>query len=1071
MGSSTTKINFSETKVTSNFTFLEGGSHPEEFILTASKLGYEAISITDRHTFSGIVRAHKASKDSGIQFIVGTEIQVAFPKNPQKFQTLLLYPTNRASYGNVCSLLTKGNFKGEKKEECIITLEDFFEYEKNLVVTIVPDSANILLLEEFLPLLIDGISERQFLSIAFKRNYNSSKQSNVPQIAKQFNIPLLATNDPLYHTPQRKPLQDVLTCIREHTTIHEAGFYLTKNAERYLKSPQETARLFKDFPEAITRTIQISEMTSGFSLNELKYEYPFEICPPDLTPHQYLLKLVKEGAQEKYPSGIPEKVIGSIHNELSIIKELNYEKYFLTCYDIVRFARSRGILCQGRGAAANSTVCFCLGITAVDPDQIDLLFARFVSKERNEPPDIDIDFEHERREEVIQYIYEKYGRHRAGLTCEVVTYRYRSAVREVGKALGLPLDVVDKIAKSIHRWNDCELTEEDLKEVGVSFKDKTVLNTLLLSRELLGFPRHLSQHVGGFIISLAPLSRTVPILKASMPNRTIIEWDKDDIETLGMLKIDVLGLGMLSCIRKALDIINTRLKDENKLPISLHSIPAEDPKVYDMACKADTIGVFQIESRAQMSMLPRLKPRCFYDLVIEVALVRPGPMQGNMVHPFLKRRAGIEKVYFPDKKVQEILGKTLGVPIFQEQAMRLVIVLAEFSPGEAEMFRRAMGAWKQNSKIIATFKERIIKGMLKNGYSIEYAETCMGQLMGFSEYGFPESHAASFALLVYASAWMKCHYHAEFACALLNSQPMGFYYPSQIIQDARSHGILVRPIDINNSSYDCTIERIFPGDEEYQSFSDKSYALRLGLRLVSGLKEADAHTIEQVVKRKGPFGSILELWKVLEENNLHIFKSSLAALSKADAFSSMKLTPRESLWTIKALPDLVLPFDNIFKEKNKNIELPKQTKQDLMFQDYRATGFSLRAHPLSFARKTLNSWGVKTYKELKTFKINSKETVRVSAAGIAIVKQRPWTAKGVVFVTLEDETGILNLIICPEIYEKYQKIIVSSVSILARGLLETTGETIYIKVEHLESIDCLTLSSNSNQIPYTSYSY
>ncbi len=728
---------YSELSISSNFSFLRGASHPEEFVATAACFGYRAIALTDCNTLAGIVRAHQAAKEVGLQFIVGTRLILNLssppPDTPQPFErlisppnytikglpdslSLLVFPSDRKSYGNLCSLLTKGN-RRTKKGDCLLYYEDFLKLQNNLLAVILPDPTwKALELEQVCKLCLDTYHNKELLSLALVRNYTNRNKDSVASVieaANKFKLSLLASNDVYYHAPERRPLQDILTCIRLGTSIQQAGLKLFQNGERYLKPVSEMHRLFKDTPSAISRTLELSERLSGFSLDELKYEYPDEVCPEGKSPLQYLSDLSWQGARERYPSGVPAKVAQLIQSELSLIHELNYEKYFLTCYDIVKFARGKGILCQGRGAAANSAVCFCLGITSVDPAKIDLLFARFISKERNEPPDIDIDFEHERREEVIQYIYDKYGRHHAGLTGEVISYRHRSALRDVGKALGISLEAVDKLAKSDHRWTKHAISDTDLKEIGLEINNYTVQNLFKLTDELLGFPRHLSQHVGGFIICQKPLSETVPILNAAMEDRTIIEWDKDDIDVLGMLKIDILALGMLTCIRKALDAVNSRRVAENKSKLELFSIPAEDPAVYDMLCEADTIGVFQIESRAQMSMLPRLKPRCFYDLVIEVAIVRPGPIQGNMVHPFLKRRNGLEKVEYPDNRVREILGKTLGVPIFQEQAMRLAIVLAQFTPGEAEKLRRSMAAWKKDKGAIAAFRDKIVNGMLK----------------------------------------------------------------------------------------------------------------------------------------------------------------------------------------------------------------------------------------------------------------------------------------------------------------------------------------------------------------------
>jgi len=1027
--------NYVELQAASNFSFLRGASHPEELISTAHQLGYAGLALTDFNSMAGIVRAHTRAKELEFSFLVGCRISSL---------DLLAYPTDRGSYGRLCSILTMGKRRAER-DECELSIEEFLPHAKNLVL--------IALSSQIPEQLLTHDRGKLFLSIS--KNYVNNaarKAAELQEASRYYSVPLVATGDIFYHSPARKPLQDVLSCIKNGCTINQAGYLLSQNAERYLKPPEEMCRIFRDMPEAVKRTLQIAQMCAGFSLEQLRYEYPDEICPSGKTPQSYLSELTWLGAHERYPRGIPLKVTQSIDNELLLISELDYEKYFLTCYAIVKFARSKGILCQGRGAAANSAVCYCLGITAVDPDRIDLLFARFVSKERHEPPDIDIDFEHERREEVIQYIYEKYGRDRAGLTCEVITYQPRSAVRDTGKALGLSLEEVDKIAKSIHRWTACAVTEQELRELGFDPQSAVIKNAFTLAKELIGFPRHLSQHVGGFIISEKALSETVPIRNAAMPNRTMIEWDKDDIEVLGMLKIDVLGLGMLSCIRKALQYINQRRLHEGKEELKLHTIPAEDPAVYDMICAADTIGVFQIESRAQMSMLPRLKPRSFYDLVIEVAIVRPGPIQGNMVHPFLRRRLGLEKISYPDKRVEEILGKTMGVPIFQEQAMRLAIVLAKFTPGEAEKLRRAMAAWKRDKGQIAVFKEKIIRGMLANGYTVEFAETCMNQIKGFSEYGFPESHAASFALLVYASAWIKRHYPAEFAAALLNSQPMGFYAPSQIVADAKAHNVEVLAIDINKSLWDCTIE---------------SGALRLGMRLVKFLPKAEAEIIINSVRSYGEFNNIASLWNKTRNSKPHLRKAALQALARADAFSSMGLNSREAFWEIKALIEKITPLDKLVPAPNIKVALPQRTDQQAMFEDYQATGLSLKGHPIGFLRNELNVMEVSTASSLR----RSRPKLFVRVAGIAIVRQRPHTAKGVVFISLEDETGITNLIIRSDIFDQYQKVILQSSTLLVRGILERVGEVLYVNVKEAHSLDERVLALKKIDLKVKDYSY
>jgi error-prone DNA polymerase len=1071
---------YTELQVASNFSFLRGASHPHELVWQAAQLGYKAIGLTDYNTLSGIVRGHVAAQEAGIQFLVGCRVEIDFAgmcKHPLSARvphyhrsSLLLYPKDRDAYGTLCQLLTNGK-RDVSKNDFFLNLADFLPVQNSFATIIVPPFFQTLfhhidyhesasekktraeIFFEFCSILKENSLDPALLSLALTSNYsplNPHLFHKALSFAKKLNIAPVATNDVHYHSSERKPLQDAVTCIREKCTLQQAGFRLFQNGERYLKPPEEMVRLFRELPHAISRTQTITEIASSFSLSQLTYTYPDEICPNQLSPYDYLKQEVTKGAHRHYPTGVPAHVTKAIQEELVLIQELEYEKYFLTCYDIVTFARQRGILCQGRGAAANSVVCYCLGITSVDPTQIDLLFARFVSKERREPPDIDIDFEHERREEVIQYIYGKYGRHRAAIAAEVVTYQARSAVREIGKALGLSLEIVDKLAKGVHRWTGCAITADSLREIGLDPFDTTVQNSLILANELVGFPRHLSQHVGGFIISNTPLSEIVPIINAGMESRTIIEWDKNDIEELGMLKIDILALGMLTCIRKALDLINARGSER----LELHSIPSEDPAVYEMLSRSDSVGVFQVESRAQMSMLPRLKPRCFYDLVIEVAIVRPGPIQGNMVHPFLKRRNGYEKPYYPDARVERILGKTLGVPIFQEQAMRLAITLANFTPGEAEQLRRAMAAWKTHKGVIENFKEKIVRGMLENGYTTEFAETCLNQIKGFSEYGFPESHAASFALLVYASAWIKRHYPAEFACALLNSQPMGFYAPSQIVQDAQRHGVRFTPIDANRSNWNCAMS--YPAHD--------SSEVRLGLRLISGLRKDHAEAITDSVGQAGEFDSLDTLWA----RDIKVSKSTLRTLAKADAFGSVELTRRPAHWNISALASQPAPLDALFSKRSSGHEqsLPQPTAQRDMFDDYATTGLSLKAHPLMFLREHLTR--TKAY---ASERLHSKHGIRigtrVATAGLVIARQRPGTAKGVVFITLEDETGTTNLIIRPALFEQHQTITMRSSIILAEGKLERIGEVVYLDVERLESLDRLLVERPRSAAPYS----
>jgi error-prone DNA polymerase len=1055
-------IKYAELQVATNFSFLRGASHPHEYIWRARELGYYGIAITDYNSLAGIVRAHSAARDAGVRLAIGCRLEVDFQgllatqlidRSPQYEQfSILVYPTDAHSYAALCELLTNAK-KQLAKGDFFLNAATFLPLLKHCIAVLVPPcfqtrlhcyagqssvNTRMTIFYELCKIIKEHCHDPLQLSLAVTHSYGHTHSAAIRatlQIARSLAIPIVATNDAHYHEPERKPLHDILTAIRLKTTVSQAGYSLLPNAERHLKPPSEIARLFRDMPQAVSRSAEIFDAASQFSLSALTYSYPQEVAPDGCSAQQHLRELVIAGANERYPQGVPQKVFAAIESELSLISELQYEKYFLTCHDIVAFARSREILCQGRGAAANSVVCYCLGITAVDPQQIDLLFARFISKERQEPPDIDIDFEHERREEVIQYIYSRYGRSRAALTAEVVTFQPRSAIREVGKALGLSPEIVDTLTKHIHRWTDYAVTTDTLREIGLNPYDTTIQNVLSLATSLIGFPRHLSQHVGGFIISDAPLTTIVPIINASMEGRTIIEWDKNDIEELGMLKIDILALGMLTCIRKALTLVNARRKE----PLALYSIPANDHAVYDMLCASDTVGVFQVESRAQMAMLPRLKPRCFYDLVIEVAIVRPGPIQGNMVHPFLRRRSGQERPYYPDARVEQILGKTLGVPIFQEQAMRLAIVLANFSPGEAEKLRRAMAAWKSHKGVIATFKEKITKGMVANGYSLEFAQACLNQIQGFSEYGFPESHAASFALLVYASAWLKCHYPAEFTCALLNSQPMGFYEPAQIIRDAQRHRVPVLPIDVNGSDWDCSID-----------YNSPQPALRLGLRLVRGLRHDQAQSLTEARSSLVSFSSLSEL----RANSPAVSRATLSTLARADSLSSLAPSRKAAHWEINSLSNRAAPLDSLLIPRNKTLPpsvAAQSSPQREMFQDYATTGLSLRAHPLQFVRQYLTTRGYVTAEALSA-KHGLKVGTLVGAAGVITTRQRPGTAKGVVFVTLEDETGSLNLIIRPKIFDSHHKIITLSSALMATGKLERIGELVYIDVIRVVSL-------------------
>jgi error-prone DNA polymerase len=1051
---------YAELEVTSNYTFLTGASYPEEYATRAAQLGHRAIAITDTNTLAGIVRAYVAAKQAGIQLVVGARL--TFTDAPDL--STLVYPTDRNAYARLCRLLTLGKRRAAKGE-CSLTVPDLLEHSDGLLAVAVlhtptlpmpspqrptsgSDNSHQSILHTLQELRHTFNADR--LSLALSRQYRADDEEQLAHragLAKDLNIPLLATNAAHAHTHDRRPLQDVLTCIRHGCTIAEAGFRLHQNAERHLKPPSEMARLFAAFPGAVVRTVQIAERTAGFSLDQLKYEYPEEVVPAGKSAMQHLTDLTWEGAARRYPQGVPEKVRAQILHELRLIDDLNYPAYFLTVHEIVDFAVARGILCQGRGAAANSAVCYCLGVTAVDPDRVNVLFERFISKERDEPPDIDIDFEHERREEVIQHLYQKYGRDRAALTAEVISYRGRSAVRDVGKAMGLSLDAVAALAKDIEWWSDAPTDPAKdgsrLRELGLNPADPHLQLVLSLARELMGFPRHLSQHVGGFVITRTPLSELVPIENAAMADRTVIEWDKDDIEAMGMLKVDVLGLGMLSCIRKAFELV----QESQGEPLTLATIPAEDPATYDMICQADTVGVFQIESRAQMSMLPRLKPRCYYDLVIEVAIVRPGPIQGQMVHPYLKRRSGQDPITYHSSEIERVLSRTLGVPLFQEQAMSLAVVAAGFTPGEADQLRRAIASWKRSGNAIKKFEKQLIEGMLARGHGRQFAEQVFTQISGFSGYGFPESHAASFALLVYASSWLKRHKPAAFAAALINSQPMGFYQPAQIIRDAQQHGVEVRPVDVHHSRWDCTLEHTHPGGHSH-------LAIRLGMRLVKGLRSDEAARIIEAVQTNGPIARLDRMWRISGAK-----ASTLLKLAEADAFQSMGLTRQRAVWAIQKLSDEPMP---LFEQAPEPVPtgmttaphtdiLPAFTAMQEVTADYGRVGLSLKAHPVSFVRDTLDAQRV-TRNALLSSDHQTPAGRRVTVGGIVLVRQRPGTASGIVFMTIEDETGVANLIVRPKIYERYRRAARHSTAILCTGKVERQGAVVHVLAHSIRAL-------------------
>jgi error-prone DNA polymerase len=1017
---------YTELQVTTNYSFLRGASHVEELMARAAVLGMKAIGVTDRNTLAGIVRAHQRAKEAGIRLIVGCRLDL------KDGPSVLVYPTSRTGYSRLTHLLTIGKGRAGKGK-CELYWPDLTAASEDLIGILCTDPT-----EENLRRLKAGFSTRAYvaLTLMFRPN-DAVRLRTIADTAASLGVPAVATNDVLYHAPGRRILQDVLTCIREGCTIDELGRRRERSAVRHLQSPEEMIRLFARHQDAIARTQEVADRCR-FSLDELRYQYPHEVHIPGLTAQQTLERRTWEGAAAQYPDGAPEKIARQLRHELDLIASLDYAPYFLTVDSIVRFARSQGILCQGRGSAANSAVCFVLGITSIDPTRTDLLFERFVSAERREPPDIDVDFEHERREEVIQWIYDTYGRHRAALCATIVRYRGRGAVRDVGKALGLTEDVTSALASQVWSWSEEGVAEEHVKALNFNMEDRRLRLTLDLARALMGFPRHMSQHPGGFVLTEERLDDLVPIEPASMANRQVIEWDKDDIDVLRFMKVDVLGLGMLGCMRRAFDL----LTEHKNQQLNLAAIPAEDPATYAMIRKADTLGTFQIESRAQMSMLPRLKPRTFYDIVIQVAIVRPGPIQGDMVHPYLRRRDGLEKVEYPTPELRRVLEKTLGVPLFQEQAMQVAIVCAGFTPSEADALRRSMATFKFTGGV-SFFRDKLIAGMIERGYTAEFAEKTFSQIEGFGSYGFPESHAASFALIAYASSWLKCHHPDVFCCALLNAQPMGFYAPAQIVRDARLHGVEVRSVSVNESVWDCTLE---PPSRQSDAAAAR-YAVRLGLRMAKGLGQS--HADEITAHRTTKYRSIEDLWR-----RAGTPVAALERLAEADAFQTLGLNRRDALWAIRGLSDTRLPlFDSVPAEPDAEpaVTLAAMTAGRQVVEDYRSTGLSLRSHPVSFLRRDLAVRRITRCADLMTI----RDGKRVEVAGIILVRQRPGSAHGVLFVTIEDETGHANLILWPSVFEAQRRLVLSASMIACRGKLQREGEVIHVVAEHLTDLSDL----------------
>ncbi len=1046
---------YAELAVTSNFTFLTGASHPEEWAVAVAHLGLAGFALTDRNTLAGVVRAHVAAEEAKLRFAPGCRLAFS-----DATPDVLAWPTDRAAWGRLCRLLTLGNRRAEKGA-CRLGLDDLLSHGEGLMLAPLLGAAPSLAPRDPrsgeprppdpAPML-DRLREtfgREWIRAAIAPRFGPSDRRRIARAAataKRAGLRLLAVGDLLHHVPERRMLADVLTAIREKLPLEKAGRLLLANAERHPRDGDAMRRIFCDHETAVSESLAVLERLR-FRLDELAYEYPDEDIGDARTPQEALVRLTRAGAERRWPDGVPEKIEAALAHEFAIVGELGYAPYFLTVHDIVRFARSRGILAQGRGSAANSVICYCLEITEVDPMRGDLLFERFISPERKEPPDIDVDFEHERREEVIQHIYAKYGRDRAGLAASVITYRSRSALREVGRAFGLGDDAITRITGS--EWGSSSKGPRDgqAARAGLSLDDPTLARVFALAREITGFPRHLSQHVGGFVVTRGRLDELVPIGNAAMDGRTVVEWDKDDLDALGILKIDVLALGMLTALARGFDL----LARHYGRPGRLESVPAEEPAVYRMISRADTLGVFQIESRAQMTMLPRLRPQTFYDLVIEVAIVRPGPIQGDMVHPYLRRRQGLERATYPKPELEAVLAKTLGVPLFQEQAMRIAIVAGGFTPSEADRLRRAMATFRRVGTI-HTFQAKMVEGMVARGYPRDFAERCFRQIEGFGEYGFPESHAASFALLVYASAWMKCRHPDVFACALVNSQPMGFYAPAQILRDAREHGVEVRPVSINRSDRLSTLEpdgwsptRLAPRHRDLADEIAATHAIRLGFHFVRGLSTDAA---ERIVARRGAgYDSVADLAR-----RTGLDRASLERLAEADAFAELGLDRRGALWAVAALggdgadlPLLDRPDLGDLFAAEAPADLPPMPPGEEVIEDYRTLSLSLKGHPVGFLRRDLAA--------IRTMPAGSLPATRdrshVRIGGLVLVRQRPGTAKGVIFLTLEDETGIANVIVWPKVFERFRRQVLGGRLLVVDGRLQNEQGVIHVVADRI----------------------
>lgn len=1035
---------FADLCVSTNFSFLRSAAHPEELIATAKNLNHAGIGIADRNSLAGIVRGHVIAKELGLPLVVGARL-VFRDGTPD----ILAYPKDKPAYSRLTRLLTNGNRRAPKGE-CWLDFADFLSHSEGMQAIVIPHLATGAQPDSALSDCLHSIKKQcgqVWLAARFVFDGEDRRRIRIlQQLAFETGAALIATTEPLHHVPERRALLDVLTCIREHTTLDAAGRLLAANAERHLKSPDEMVRLYRDAPEAVRET---GRFLAGihFSLDELSYQYPDETVEGYETSQAALEALSWIGAAKRYPDGIPQGVRSSLMRELDIVATLNYAPYFLTVADIVRYAREeRGILCQGRGSAANSTICYVLGVTAVNPATSNLLFDRFISTERNEPPDIDVDFEHERREEVIQYIYNKYGRHRAALTATLICYRRRSAIRDVCKTFGYSEDRIAALTK-MQQWWSKGTSEDDLVRLGFDLCDTRLMTCLKLVKELRDFPRHLSQHVGGFIITRDRLDDVVPIQNAAMDDRTVVEWNKEDLQHLKILKVDILALGMLTCLRKAFTMIERTYPnwDGNGGKLTLDTLPKEDASVYRMLHRADSVGVFQVESRAQMSMLPRLKPVCFYDLVIEVAIVRPGPIQGGMVHPYLRRKQGFEKATYPSKELEAVLERTLGVPLFQEQAMQIAIVAAGFTPPEADRLRRAMATFRRMGTI-GLLREKFVSGMIKNGYEQVFAESSFKQIEGFGEYGFPESHAASFALLVYASCWLKCHYPDVFAAALLNSQPMGFYAPSEIVRDASEHGVDMRAPDVNFSQWDNTletgaaaIEQLHPRHGGMRTDIHSTHAVRLGFRQISGLREEELQRLASL-RGKG-YDSVRDVWL-----RGAVSVSTIERLADADAFRSLGLDRRDALWAARGLnrvggqEDLPLFSITADPTREKDYGLPSMVIGEHVVEDYRTIGLSLKSHPAKLLRAQLTARGVTPSEKLNEMKNGTK----VCVAGLVLVRQRPGTASGVIFMTLQDEGHVANVIVWPKVFEQFRSEVLGARFCAVEGYVQSESGVTHV---------------------------